>query len=90
MELQLQEVSKLSIKEQKERATGISKAIREQLAKIPEGKATPLETLALYVTENFPSVPDKQQAYVRINHVLKSLPAYKRFTSDDNKTWIGK
>jgi hypothetical protein len=89
--METMDVSKLSIKESEPRATGVSKFIREQLEQLPEGQAISQISLAELVVSNCPSVPDKRQAYVRINHVLKSLDTkFKRYKNDKDVTYIGR
>lgn len=85
-------VSKLSIKEQTPRASGVTKAIRERLGQVPEGQAIKMQDLAAFVHNKFPqSIPDLQQAYVRINHALKTLKGkYTRYENlDDGRTYVG-
>jgi hypothetical protein len=49
---------------------GVSDFIKSELNTIPAGQALALVDLVTAVLENCPSVPNKHQAYTRINNVL--------------------
>lgn len=85
-------IDKLSIKETGTRSTGVTKFIRDTLDQIPEGRAVGMNELADTVLKECPSVKDKRQAYVRINHVLKSNEKMYMRMKDNEKggTFIAK
>jgi hypothetical protein len=72
--------------------TGISALIREQLEAIPEGSALAMVELANFLLkENL--LPNRHQAYIRINNVLKSewgQQFQRLIDKTDNYTYIAR
>lgn len=61
---------------------GISKFIRDELNKIPEGEAVKLSEFATTVMSHCPTVRDRSQAYARISTVLKKAEGFCRLEKE--------
>lgn len=64
---------------------GISKFIRDELNKIPEGEAVKLSDFATTLIAHHPTVKDRSQAYARISSVLKKESGFARMAKEKVK-----
>jgi len=69
---------------------GVSDFIKSELRSIPEGQALAMVDLVRAVQSNCPTVPNKHQAYTRINNVLSREfgKAFIKLVGDDGYTYI--
>jgi hypothetical protein len=71
---------------------GVSDFIKAELTAIPTGQALAMVDLVKAVMENCPTVPNKHQAYTRINNALSRAfgKAFVKLQGDDGYTYIAK
>jgi len=68
---------------------GISAYIRETLRAIPEGEVIYLQELAADVQAKFPTVKNRQQAYIRVGMVIKKV-GLPKFLGRSGMTMVGR
>lgn len=71
---------------------GVSAFIKNALNDIPEGKALAMADLVKDLQAQFPNVPNKHQAYTRINNVLSREfgKQFVKLEGTDGYTYISK
>lgn len=71
---------------------GVSDFIKSELQAIPEGQALAMVDLVRIIQDNCPTVPNKHQAYTRINNVLSRGfgKDFVKMVGNDGYTYIAK
>ncbi len=91
MDTKYNDVSGMVLKSEN-KGTSVMGFIREELRSIPAGKGLAMIDLRTKVMEKFSNVPNKHQAYTRINNVMKSNfgKEYTKFVGTDGYIYISK